>query len=551
MELNPNWLVAPIVIPMICAALGLTARRWSYARTARIQRGLATVAVTLNLLVAIAILIYTISGNRLVLQAGLWPAPFGITLFADGLSAIMLTLTGILAAATVSYAMGTLDERERMNFHPLLLFLLMGVNGAFLAGDLFNMYVFFEVLLMASFVLLTLGGQPGQINGGIRYVVLNLLASTLFLTAAAITYGSLGTLNMAHIAERMHLAPVGVQMLLAGLFLVVFSSKAALFPLFFWLPSSYHTTHPAVTAFFGGLLTKVGIYSLYRIFPLFFPTFLIAWQPLILTIAGLTMFVGVLGAMSVGTVRRVLSFHIISQVGYMVMGLGLAATSDYPVASFALAAGILYLVHHMIVKSALLMAGGAAELEMGTGSLMPGYLGGIIGRRPALATLFFIAAFSLAGIPPSSGFVSKLSLLESAFSSAHWVIAGMALLVSLLTMMSMIRLWQKGFAGKADHPLSIHAPLSHTGRKWLTLTPITVLVILSLSIGIFAQPVFNMSSVAANQVLDREGYIAAVDPIEGIPEISAAHGEDGEKMDGHNEDEGNDGGETDAGEASH
>ncbi len=331
----------------------------------------------------------------------------------------------------------------------------------------------------------------------------------------------------------MHLAPVGVQMLLAGLFLVVFSSKAALFPLFFWLPSSYHTTHPAVTAFFGGLLTKVGIYSLYRIFPLFFPTFLIAWQPLILTIAGLTMFVGVLGAMSVGTVRRVLSFHIISQVGYMVMGLGLAATSDYPVASFALAAGILYLVHHMIVKSALLMAGGAAELEMGTGSLMPGYLGGIIGRRPALATLFFIAAFSLAGIPPSSGFVSKLSLLESAFSSAHWVIAGMALLVSLLTMMSMIRLWQKGFAGKADHPLSIHAPLSHTGRKWLTLTPIAVLVILSLSIGIFAQPVFNMSSVAANQVLDREGYIAAVDPIEGIPEISAAHGEDGEKMDGH------------------
>ena len=298
-------------------------------------------------------------------------------------------------------------------------------------------------------------------------------------------------------------------------------------------------------------MTKVGIYSLYRVFPLLFPTFLVAWQPLILTIAGLTMFVGVLGAMSVGTVRRVLSFHIISQVGYMVMGLGLAATSDYPVASFALAAGILYLVHHMIVKSALLMAGGAAELEMGTGSLTPGYLGGIIGRRPALATLFFVAAFSLAGIPPSSGFVSKLSLLESAFSSAHWIIAGFALLVSLLTMMSMIRLWQKGFPGKADHPLSIHAPLAHTGRKWLTLTPIAVLVILSLSIGIFAQPVFNMSSVAADQVLDREGYIAAVDPIEGSLEIPAAHGEDGEKMDGHNEDAVDDGGETDAGEASH
>ena len=341
---------------------------------------------------------------------------------------------------------------------------------------------------------------------------------------------------MAHIAERMDLAPVGVQMLLAGLLLVVFSSKAALFPLFFWLPSSYHTPHPAVTAFFGGLLTKVGIYSLYRIFPLLFPTFLIglaAADPDHRRPDHVCRRVG----RHVGRHRAPCAQLPHHQPGRL-YGDGSGAGSQpatRSVAVFALAAGILYLVHHMIVKSALLMAGGAAELEVGTGSLTPGYLGGMIGRRPALATLFFIAAFSLAGIPPSSGFVSKLSLLESAFSSAHWVIAGLALLVSLLTMMSMIRLWQKGFAGKADHPLSVHAPLAHTGRKWLTLTPIAVLVMLSLAIGIFAQPVFNMSSVAAKQVLDREGYIAAVDPIEGIPEISAAHGEDGEKIDGHNE----------------
>jgi len=525
MDLNSNWLVAPVIIPLICAALGLIARYWSrgdHGDVARIQRGLAIVAVALNLAVAVAILIETIGGQRMVLQVGDWDAPFGITLFADGLSAIMLALAGILAASVVSYSIGTLDDRERMNFHPLLLFLLMGVNGAFLAGDLFNLYVFFEVLLMSSFALLTLGGQPGQINGGIRYVILNLLASILFLTGAAIAYGSLGTLNLAHMAARMDQIPAGIQMLLAGLFLVVFSSKAGLFPLFFWLPASYHTPHPAVTAFFGGLLTKVGIYSLYRFFPLLFPTFLIAWQPLILTIAGFTMFIGVLGAMSVGTVRRVLSFHIISQVGYMVMGLGLAATGNPAAAGFALAAGILYLVHHMIVKSALLMAGGAAELELGTGSLLPGHLGGLFNRRPVLTAIFFIAAFSLAGIPPSSGFVSKLGLLQSALGSAHWLIAFVSLLVSLLTLMSMIRLWQKGFAGKAVHPISPHAPLSHRGHKWLTLTPIAILVALSLSIGIFAGPVFRMSSVAAQQVLDRDGYIAAVAPAEGIPDLSAA-----------------------------
>ena len=262
------------------------------------------------------------------MQMGNWPAPFGIVLVADGLTAIMLTLSAILTATTVFYAMGTLDQRSRMNYFPLLMFLLMGVNGAFLAGDLFNLYVFFEVLLMASFALLTLGGQIGQINGGIRYVLLNLLASSLFLAAAGITYGTVGTLNMAHIAVRMPTAPPSVQLFIAGLLLIAFSSKAGLFPLFFWLPSSYHTPHPSVTALFGGLLTKVGIYTLFRIFPLIFPVYLQEWQPLILTIAGLTMLTGVFGAMAVNTMRRVLSFHVISQVGYMVMGLGLAASRD-------------------------------------------------------------------------------------------------------------------------------------------------------------------------------------------------------------------------------
>ena len=524
MQLDPTILAAPIAIPLVTAALGLPFVRWGYGQAGQWQRRLAAVGVLANLVVAVLLLVYTLGDNRLVMVMGNWPAPFGIVLVADGLAAIMLTLSGILTATTVFYAMGTLDDRARMNYFPLLMFLLMGVNGAFLAGDLFNLYVFFEVLLMASFALLTLGGQIGQINGGIRYVLLNLLASSLFLAAAGLTYGAVGTLNMAHIAVRMPTAPASIQIFIAGLLLIAFGSKAALFPLFFWLPSSYHTPHPSVTALFGGLLTKVGVYTLFRVFPLIFPHYLQEWQPLILTIAGLTMLTGVFGAMAVNTMRRVLSFQVISHVGYMVMGLGLAASRDPKLAVFGMSAGILYLVHHMIAKTSLLMAGGAAELEVGSGSLLRSQLTGLRRRRPALAVLFFIAAMSLAGLPPSSGFVSKLSLLEGAVTSKLWLIAAVSLLVSLLTLMNMLRLWQKAFWGVPTQPLSPVAPMNHRSRRHLTLAPIAVLVVLSLGIGIFAGPVFRWSSIAGAQVMDREGYIQAVAPTDQIIFAGVDHG---------------------------
>ncbi len=522
MEMNPNWLVAPVVIPMVFAALGLVRVRLSQYESLEPQRNLAVIATILNLLVSVAILSHTINIGRLSLQVGTWPAPFGITLVADGLSGIMLTLTAILAAATVPYSIKTLDGRKRLNFYPLLLFLVMGVNGAFLSGDLFNLYVFFEVLLMASFVLLTVGGQMRQINSGIRYVVLNLLASILFLAAAGVAYGTLGTLNMAQLAQRLEAAPEHVRLLMAGLLLVAFSSKAGLFPLFFWLPSSYHTSHPVVTAFFGGLLTKVGIYALFRIFPLFFPDLLVAWQPLILGMAGFTMMVGVLGAMAANTIRRVLSFHIISHVGFMIMGLGVAASGNKLAVGFGMAAGIFYLAHHMIVKTALLMAGGAVELEMGSGSLAKGKLGGLMQRRPALAVVFFLAAMSLAGIPPFSGFVSKLSLLQITLDTGHWWVAGVSVLVSVFTLINMARLWQVAFWGSRDQPSVGTAPLSQPRGQWLTLGPIAVLVALSLYIGVFGQTFFHYADVAAKQALDRQGYIDQIAPTDEFPILGEA-----------------------------
>lgn len=523
MILNSNWLAAPIAIPSLAAALGLLVSYWWRRDVDSWQYRISFVGTLANLAASVLLLIATLGGQRLVLQMGGWTAPFGITVYADALSAIMLTVTAILALATTLYAGGTLDDRKRLNFYPLTMCLIMGVNGAFLAGDIFNLYVFFEVLLMSSFALLTLGGQLKQINAGIRYVFLNLLVSTLFLISLGITYSTVGTLNLAQLAIRMPDAPRSVQLLIAGMLFIAYSSKAGLFPLFSWLPDSYHTPHPAVTAFFGGLLTKVGVYTLFRVFPLLFPAILQEWQGLIFVIAGLTMVTGVFGAMAVNTVRRVLSFQIISHVGYIIMGLGLAASTDPLLARFGMTSGILYLIHHMLVKTGLLMAGGAAELIAGSGSLLRERLAGLRAVRPALAVVFFLSAMSIAGMPPFSGFIGKLALLQGALAAGHWHIAAISLVVSFLALLTMLRIWQKAFWGDPVVPDINISPLASRVRQWLTLTPIALLLGLSLAIGLFNAPIYHWAEIAAAQTLDRDGYIAAVAPTDVIEYVGAAH----------------------------
>jgi len=511
MTLDPTILAMPVALPLLFGALCLLMQGLPALYRTRVQQLLTGVAIGANLVLASILLVFTLSGGRMAFQMGLWPAPFGITVYIDGLSAIMLTTVGLLSALIFPFAMATLDaERSRLGFYPVALFLLMGANGAFITGDLFNLYVFYEVLLMSSFVLLTLGGTPSQVNGGIRYVVLNLMGSIMLLLAAGITYGTLGTLNMAHIAVRMGAAPYLVQAVIAGLLLIAFGAKAAAFPLFFWLPSSYHTPHPVVTALFSGVLTKVGMYSLFRTFPLFFPWLLDRWQPLILTIAGLTMVIGVLGAFAQPTIRRLLSFHIISQIGYMFMGLGVAMTPTPYGVGFGLALALLFLVHNQIVKTALLLGGGAVELEAGTGKLNE--LGGMVALRPFQAALFFLAAFSLAGFPPTSGFIGKLGLLEVTFAAGSWEIAAVSVFVSLLTTMSMVRLWQYVFWGKPHSKYRMPQKLTTQGASMAMTVPVLILVVLSIGIGLAAQPALDAVQIAAGHAIDRVGYVETVGP---------------------------------------
>ncbi|MCS6854874.1 MAG: Na+/H+ antiporter subunit D, partial [Elioraea sp.] len=398
-----GWLAALVLIVPILAAGATTLAHGK----PRLQAMLSVGGALILLALSVALLAVVLAQGMVVLQAGNWAAPFGITLAVDTLGAVMTVIAAVTGAACLAFSLGEIGEREqRAWFHPLMHVLMLGVCGAFVTGDLFNLYVWFEVMLIASFGLMAVGGTKAQIDGAVKYVALNLVATLMFLLAVAVIYGLTGTLNFADIARSVpSVANTGVLTAAATLLMAAFGMKAAVFPLFFWLPAAYHTPLVSVSAVFAGLLTKVGVYALIRAFTLLFPHDPGWTHTLLLWIAGLTMVTGVLGAAAQSEMRRILSWHIISQIGYMVMGLALATP-------LALVGSVFYLVHHIIVKANLfLIAGVAARLA---GSMDLKRIGGLYRSAPWLGVLFFIPAFSLAGFPPLSGFWAKLVLVRAA-----------------------------------------------------------------------------------------------------------------------------------------
>ena len=495
-------LILPILIPLATAAICLLFWRHRVA-----QRVLGTLGSVTHLAASLLLLWTVRQEGILATQLGNWPAPFGITLVADLFSAIMTVLAAIMGFAVGVYSLGSMDSnRESFGYYSFFHFLLMGVSGVFLTGDLFNLYVWFEVMLMASFVLLALGGEKPQLEGAIKYVTLNLISSALFLTALGILYGMEGTLNMADLSRQMsNDMHMGVVSTLSMLFLVAFGIKSALFPLFFWLPASYHTPAVSVSAIFAGLLTKVGVYTLIRVFSLLFHQDVAYTHTLILVIAGLTMVTGVLGAMAQNEFRRILSFHIISQVGYMVMGLGLFTP-------LALAGSIFYIIHHIIVKTNLFLVSGVARRLQGSYHLNK--LGGLYQTAPVLTCIFIISAFSLAGMPPLSGFWAKLILVKASFDITGYLIAATALGVGLLTLFSMAKIWAAAFWGEqpqlATHDSEVSFLHLNAVQKISLYLPMIILGLLTLTIGLIPAPFLDLASRAAEQLLNPAEYIHAV-----------------------------------------
>ncbi len=489
-------LLLPILVPFLTGIFAVLS--WHQRQ---LQRVVSLIGSILLLGVAVLLFgqIYRLGPQAV--QIGGWDAPFGITIYADLLTVIMLTLAALMGLVVGLYSLANIDEgRQRLGFYPLYQILLMGVCGSFLAGDIFNLYVWFEVMLIASFVLLALGSEKRQLEGAIKYVTLNLMASAVFLAAAGILYGVAGSLNMADLALRLQTAPVGVVTTLSMMFLVAFGIKAALFPLFSWLPSAYHTPPTAVSAIFAGLLTKVGVYAIIRVFTLMFVQDQTYTNTILLVLAALTMVTGVLGAASQNHYRRILSFHITSQIGYMVMGLALFTP-------LALAGAIFYIIHHIIVKTNLFLISGITEWVSGSYELKK--LGGLYVRLPLLAGLFLISAFSLAGIPPLSGFWAKFTLIKAGLEVHSYFIVAVALGVSLLTLYSMTKIWTQAYWKK--QPEEFERPFPSRDSGWIIrFAPVMLLAACTVAIGLGAEFVLSVSMQAAEQLLNPSLYVETV-----------------------------------------
>ena len=490
----------PLLVGLPLAAAGVSIALW---RKLLLQQVLGVAVVTVCLGMSVAVLVDVERNGSVAVDLGGWPAPIGITLVADLMAAMFLCVSLATVLAVLLFAIGQpRADKAAFYFHPLYLVLTAGVASSFLTGDLFNLFVSFEIMLSASYVLITLGGSRAQVRAGMTYVVINLMASTLLITSVGLVYAATGTVNMADLVGRLDEIPTGVQVALGLLLLVTFGIKAAIFPLFFWLPDSYPTAPVAVTAVFAGLLTKIGVYAIIRTQTLLFGDDAFPGE-LLLVVAALTMVVGVLGAIAQDDMKRILSFHIVSQIGYMVFGLAL-----YTVAG--LAGAILFIVHQIPVKTALFMVTGMVEQMTGTGALRK--VGGLIRRAPVTAALFLLAALSLAGLPPFSGFVGKLALVQAGLDAEAWAVTGVSLFVSILTLYSMTKIWGGVFWGvpEEDPPLASAAGEGPLRAPRLMTGSTIGLVAVTLAIAVFAQPLYEMSERAATDLLEPSSYVRVV-----------------------------------------
>jgi multicomponent Na+:H+ antiporter subunit D len=484
--------VLPILIPFTTATILLILQK----RPA-LQRPIGLSGSILLLLSAIALFRQVESAGIQVLQVSGWPAPFGITMVADLLAALLVVAVGIVAVAVTAAAFAGVDpKREAFGYHPLVQILLMGVSGAFLTGDFFNLYVWFEVMLVASFVLMSLYRNRAQAEAAFKYVTINLIASSIFLTALGLLYGVAGTLNMADLAKVWPaFRSTGIDMVLAMLFVVAFSIKAGLFPLFFWLPASYPAPPAIVGAVFAGLLTKVGVYALIRIFTLLFQGASPHLFTLMVMMSAATMVVGLVAAQSERDFRRILSFNLVGHIGYTTASLSLLTPA-------ALSGAIFYVLHHIVVITNLFLVSGVLLRLRRTTEMRA--LGGLYRDQPVFAVLAMVPMFSLAGVPPLSGFLGKLAILEGTFAAGEYWIGGIVLVVGLLTLLSIGRAWADGFWKPSDQASDKSTP----GRP--LLIAISALSLVTIAFTFWAGPLFDLTSRAAMQLMQRDEYIQAV-----------------------------------------
>lgn len=503
--MNFAWLLPfPIILPLLAAGILL-----AFPRKRKVQAFVAVALMCVVLGVSIVLLIASLQGP-IVLDVGDWAAPVGITLVADRLSTIMLTVSVLVTLIVLVYSVfqGVADGEKGAPtsvYYPAFMMLSAGVSDAFLTADLFNMYVGFEILLTASFVLLTMGGTAQRMRSGSVYVIVSMVSSMIFLTGLGLTYAAVGTVSFADLGTKLAELDPGMRLILQIFFLVAFGLKAAIFPLSAWLPDSYPTASGPVTAVFAGLLTKVGVYAIIRTQVLLFPGNVL--DDVLAILAIITMLVGILGAIAQENIKRLLSFTLVSHIGYLVWGVAISTDEG-------LSSTIFYAVHHIVVQTALFLVVGLIGWVAGTTSLEK--LGSIMRAAPLVAFLYFLPALSLGGIPPLSGFLGKMGLLEASAwrgSNMDWALIAAGLVTSLLTLYAVIRAWNMAFWQEAPEPL----PLRSYNHGMVMSA--SALVVVMCAITLFAAPIRNFTDGAAKELRERTPYINAV-----LPEGSRGRG---------------------------
>ena len=472
----------PLLVPLATSLLTALLYRQPWGR-----RMASLIGAVLSMVCAVLLLVEVDRMGRLSVALGGWPLPYGIEFAADRLSAAMVLISAVLGVAVLGHQASIADPApETPILHPLLHGLLAAVGGACLTADIFNLYVWFELILIIALGLLVHGGEPRQLDAAFKYLVLNMVGTLLFLAAVAFIYGATGHLNFIALGEAARQpALAGVLPVYVTLLALAFLLKAGAFPLFAWLPASYHTLPAPVLALFGGLLTKVGIYALLRLLGQVFDTLPDVLYEGLGWLALLTMVTGGLGAVYHWDLRRILAFHIISQIGYLLLGIALASAAGA-------AATLFFTLHNILAKANLFLIAGLIWALAGHYDLRR--VGGLYPGRPGLAALFLIVAFSLVGVPPSSGFWSKFLLVRETFAQERYVWGGMALAASFLTLYSMVKIWLEAFwkphPGDGDY-------VGSTPGLAPAYAAVILLAGLTLAMGLMPEPFVRYTEAAA------------------------------------------------------
>ena len=487
-----NIIVLPLIVPVITAILLVFLRQ-----NIMIQRILSLCTLGFVIFISVVLLLEVQQQGVMRIDFSGWIPPFGILFVADSFAVLLVFVANIVAAICVVYAFFTIGEHyEKMYFYPFVLLMVAGVNGSFLTGDIFNLFVCFEVMLLASYALISLGGGKVQLREALKYVLINIVASWIFLVALAFLYGTIGTLNMAHISLRVTEAGADPLITTVGLvFLIVFSLKAGLL-LFFWLPGSYSVPPTAIAALFAALLTKVGIYALVRTFTLLFTTNPGVTHTTLSIMAGLTILAGCMGALAGRDVRTIASYNVLIGVGFIVAGLAIGTES-------ALQGVTYYLMHDMVVKAMLFLAVGMMIYV--TGETLIDNMSGLIRNYPFFGWLFFIMMCSIAGIPPLSGFLGKVLIGQGAIEGGNFVLLGLGFFSSLIVLYSLLRIFLSSFFGETILSIEDETPLP----KRMVL-PLTLLSVCTIALGIGAESMAPYVKDAAETLHTPSIYIDAV-----------------------------------------